>query len=249
MLEINLSTAKKKLPIPVDENVVFLSHFEQSPPINVATGEVSTWLNTGYYSTQPIVNNPADAKFGSGYLKHGGTVGGGASEYVQFPKNFTLGTRDFTIESWHAWSAVFSPSGSGQYGWEIGVDSQYYCGLKLHGSRYNGIISLEINRGYNGAITKTINVSALIGVPETAYFHVAVVREGKILRVYVGGKLIASEDIGTLAIHEGTLVRVGMSNNAYQPACMLDEMRIVVDQALYSGAGFTPPNEPFPDPV
>jgi hypothetical protein len=249
MLESIISGgAKKPAPIPVDENVVFLSHFEHSPPIDVVTGVVATWMNTGYYATQPILTDPAGAKFGSGHVRHGGTTSG-ANEYIRFPKGFTLGTRDFTIESWHLWSEVSRPQGSGQYGWEIGLDDQYYCGLTFTGTRYNSGINLTINRGYNSAVAHNLFVPGLFELPVNEYFHVAVVREGTMLRVYLGGKLAASLDIGTLAIHEGSWVNLAQSNNAYQPWCSLDEMRIVVDQALYSGSTIIVPKGPFPDPI
>lgn len=237
-------------PIVVDSNVVFLCHFEQSPPINVATNGTGTVVNAGYYRTQVITNDPTTAKFGQGYLLHGGSVGGGASEYVTFPKGFSFGTRNFTIESWHIWNAYSSANGATQYGWELGLDtSNNYCGLNLSGSRYNGGMQLTVNRGFNSTPAFTVNIPGLPSLlPTTAYFHVAVVRDGSVIRVYTNGILRNSQNIGSLPITEGSLLRFGISNNAYQPYCATDEVRIVMDQALYTD-DFTPPTAAFPNPV
>lgn len=241
---------KKKTDLPViDSNVVFLCHFDQSPPINVPTSDAATIINMGYYSTNMVLTSPEFAKFGQGYLQHGGTVGGGQSEYITFPKRFNFGTRDFTIESWHVWSAVFSPTGASQYGWELGLDASYYCGLELTGSRYNGGMILNVNRGYNSVSAFSINITGLSSVlPADKYFHIAVVREGSVLRVFLNGKKAGEQVIGSLSITDGNLLKFGVSNNAYQPGCRLDETRIVMDQALYS-ADFVPPTAPYPNPV
>jgi len=237
-------------PVVIDANVKFLCHFDQNPPINAATNGAGTVVNAGYYRTQVITNDPASAKFGQGYLLHGGTVGGGASEYVTFPKGFSFGTNNFTIDSWHLWNAYGSANGAQQYGWEFGLNtSNNYCGLNLSGTRYNGGMQLTVNRGFNGVPAATINIPGLSSLlPTTAYFHVAIVRDGSVIRVYTNGILRNSQNIGAIAITEGTLLKFGVSSNAYQPGCATDEVRIVMDQVLYTD-DFTPPTAPFPNPI
>lgn len=251
MQELALLFGKKKqAPIPVDENVVFLSHFNESPPENIVTTDKASLVNQGYYQTQMILNQPTESKFGPGFLKHGGSVGGGASEYYTFPKRFNFSNRDFTIESWHYWSPAFSGSGAYQYGWEIGLAASNECGLMFNGTRYNGTMSLGINRNsFNGQNAKTIDIPGLTSLPADKYFHFAVVRDKTQIRIYLNGKLAAVDDIGTGAITEGSLLRFGLSNNAYQPGCRTDEVRITMDQALYVGSSFSVPTGPFPDPV
>lgn len=235
-------------PIVVDSNVVFLCHFDASPPRNVPTTDAGTVVNAGNFRTQVITNSPSSAKFGQGYLQHGGSVTGGASEYVTFPKRFSFGNRNFTIESWHAWNDVFSASGATQYGWELSLDTSNNCGLILSGTRYNGGLTLGINR-VNSNVARTITIPGLATLtPSTAYFHVAVVREGASIRIYTNGILRVTENIGTGNINDGTLLKFGNSSNAYQPNCRTDEVRIVMDQVLYT-ADFTPPTAAFPDPV
>lgn len=239
---------KESGPIVVDSNVVFLCHFDASPPRNVPTNDAGTVVNAGNFRTQVITNSPSNAKFGQGYLQHGGSVTGGASEYVTFPKRFTFSNRNFTIESWHAWNDVFSASGATQYGWELSLDTSNNCGLMLSGTRYNGGLLLGINR-VNSITARTINIPGLTTLtPSSAYFHVAVVREGASMRIYTNGILRVTENIGTGNINDGTLLKFGNSSNAYQPNCRTDEVRIVMDQVLYS-ADFTPPTNPFPNPA
>jgi hypothetical protein len=247
--QLLMKKKKKEIPV-VDANVVFLCHFDQTPPRNEANGQNGTVVNANYYQTQIILNDPASAKFGQGFLKAGGAVGGGASEMVTFPKGFTLGNRNFTIESWHKWASWSTGGGATQQGWTIGIQQgSVNSGIALMGTRFNGGQYIDINTTSNGP-ARRVDFPGLNSAesPVNDWFHVAVVREGAILRLYRNGKLKKAENIGTGNIFDGNMVHLGYSSNAYQAGTNMDEMRIVLDQVLYT-SDFTPPKAPYPNPI
>lgn len=242
-----LTKAHKEIPV-VDSNVVFLSHFDNDPPVNMANGQKGSFVNYGYYQSRIILTDPASAKFGQGFLKGGGSVGGGATEYLQFPKGFTFGTRNWTIEGWFLWDQVFSASGATQYCFVLGRNTtDYSSGLILSGTRYNNGFTLDVNT-YNSVPAKKINILGLNNAPADKYFHLATVRDGNDIRVYLNGKMEGSGAIGPVGILEGNINMFGIASNASQPGTRTDEVRIVMDQVLYT-SNFTPPSGPFPDPV
>ena len=174
----------------------------------------------------------------------------GASEYLTFPKSFNLAARNFTIEAWHRWNGWSSGSGAIQHGWTVGYNtSNGWSGIHLQGTRFNGALTITVNT-VNGTPALTLQLVGLgQAKPDSDYFHLAVLRDDGELRGYLNGKLAGSVAIGNGVLHEGNVIRLANSSNAQQPGCALDEMRIVMDQALYTGSSFTVPSGPFPNPV
>ncbi len=99
---------------------------------------------------------------------------------------------------------------------------------------------------FNGAgdvVVTAIAASAATEIPSGAWTHVALVREAGEFRLYIGGRLVASNTAVDAYVQTATFAFGADLSGAHGLAGHLDEIR-VCESAVYT-ADFTPPTAPF----
>jgi RHS repeat-associated protein len=180
----------------------------------------------------------AVAKFGTGALQtnYGGTVG-----WLSVPYNagIDLSSGDFTVECWLYETAANSAivmnmaSGTGYYPWQLYIGSGGNLGL----------------RGFaNGGGASTVYDIAGPVVSLNVWHHVAAVRAGSSLTLYLDGVAVGSATYsGALYSNNSDALSIGAyGSGTYGFAGDVDEIRITKGVARYTAA-FAPPSAPFPD--
>lgn len=106
---------------------------------------------------------------------------------------------------------------------------------------------LRFLSGYVGSGVWTIDVTSTHDVTLNTWTHIAITREGQILRVFVNGaKSIEVNSASTLWAESDLFnfgIGVGAGNNRFGTG-YIDEYRIMVGDAIYT-SDFTPPSSPF----
>ena len=223
---------------PFFEHVVFLSHCERDHGQAFIFDEI-TQTNSSTVTGSPYITAD-DYKFGCGSAYF--TTG---SDYIDFPmfKEFQLRDQDFCVEFWikaHASETGFATvfgrwEGSGNISWGIGIDwttGQASFNYSTSGSYQVG----------NQA------VSALSVCTVDTWHHIAGVRHGDDLKIYVNGVGGVVEDVTGLTFADVTnTLRIGgqVANSQYFNGWM-DELRITVGVPRYAD-NFLVPTKPFPD--
>ena len=168
---------------------------------------------------------------GSGYFNSGNeakltlpsTVVGSALDY---------GTGSFTIECWY----MFKQVGPNNLGFII---SQTVSGNN------NLLIAINSNRAINIWLGNAdLGISANSVIPLNAWCHVALVRNGTSVKVYVDGTSVLT--VTSAASIGGGMVPCinGYGHaNGYGNICYISNMRIVKGLAVYT-SNFTPPTSP-----
>lgn len=237
------SIAPSTPPAPGDphwDNVSALLHFDG---VNGATsfGDETgrTWARAG-----TVQLSTAQARFGPSSALFGAT--GGQILRTPTDAGMLFGTGDFTIE------AFVRPSGYGNY---PNIFSN------RGGSGGSGGITLRINpsgrlNAFYGAGSGDFTDSGAGAISTSSWTHVALVREGRYMRLFRGGLLAGTRDLGA-----GSNVDVtnGASDQTFLGAYggwstegatetfrgYMDEVRITKGFARYSSS-FEPPQAPFP---
>ena len=183
-------------------------------------------------------NTSANTYIGSTYFN-------GSTDYISSPSNagFTLGTGDFSIELW-MYSNDVSTAQKGPFqisGASGGLSTTYTGGITLIQGA-NGAASLA------GGLTINLNGS-YISAGSTAvittgqWYHIAIVRSGSTVTLYLNGINIAS---GTNAGNiTGTYLALGgYYSTSYLFNGYISNFRVVKGTAVYT-ANFTPPTAPL----
>ena len=164
-----------------------------------------------------------------------------ANQYVSVANNaaFTMGTGNFTVECFWTTPTTFGTSGS-QYIWCLGMANGTNTGLLLH-APFNGNLRLTSA----GAVLGTSTIAC---APSTVY-HLAVVRNGTNLRLYIDGNIAISVTNSTNFTSNasngftvGADIQPTVVNSA-QPQSF-SQVRVVKGQAVYTFSSFTPPVTP-----
>ena len=209
---------------PYWSDVIALLHMDGANGSTTFTDETGkTW---GRFS--PTAISTAQSKFGgaSGYF-----AGANDKQLIATPDpDFALGTGDFTIECF-IWAASLSTRGifhtaapSSAAGVALGYDN-----AANRFQLYN-----------NGSV-----VNSAAGLISTStWYHVAVVRDGATINVYLDGALIITSatavNVTTESFFIGLYYNKDFCWNGY-----LDEFRITKGVARYTAA-FSPPTAAFP---
>jgi len=201
-----------------------------------ATAKTATAYGNAQIST-------AQSKYGGASIKLDG-----AGDYLTFPDSadFALGSADFTVECWFYESATGAIRQIvGQHTTESTPNSSF---LLLSDA---GKVSFSAY--YGSTAVSAINASAHTG---SAWHHVAGVRDGTTIRLYLDGVHVASASIGTNAVNNSSrplCIGTVMNNSGREPTGYdfnghIDDLRITPGVARYTGTGsFTPPAAAFPD--
>lgn len=223
---------------PYWANVVSLLHFNGTDGSTTFTDETGkTWTAYG------------DAQIDTAQSKFGGASGlfDGSSDRVETGdhSDFNFGSGDFTVECW------FRESGAGAIRQIVGQHT-------TQSTTNSSFLILSDNRqlgvgvGLGGSFTSIINTDGQHSLD--TWIHVAMVRDGTTLRLFVDGSQKNSTNISTTAVNDSTrpvTIGVVMANSGPDPGNYyyngyVDELRITKGVARYT-SNFTPPSAPFPD--
>ena len=150
----------------------------------------------------------------------------GSSQYLTVPNNtaFDFGTGDFTVECW----IYLTKYNTGSY--EPIFSNAYLTYISDTGQILY----------YNGS---TNVVSGTAGdVPLNTWCHIATVRSGTTVKIYVNGVQKATGTVSA-SIGSGSPNQIGLWSTGYFPG-YISNLRVVKGLAVYTGA-FTPPTSPL----
>lgn len=199
------------------DNVVSLLHFDGD--LTDETGRV--WINSGVTTdnTNSLYNDY-------------GVFSGSSKMTATIP---ALGTNDFTIEAWVNRDA----------------DTDYRCIFDSRASSpwsKNGlaIYTSSLLTGNVPVIWEGTQIlKGSIKITESAWVHIAIVRESGIIYYYANGSLIGSGSF-TSDLTNTTAVIGNTFQNVQAYRGRMDELRITKGVARYT-ENFDPPTGPFPD--
>lgn len=209
--------------------------------MNGANGS-TTFLDSSNFGHSVTANG--DAQISTAQSKFGGSSAyfDGTGDYLSVAANsaFAFGTGDFTAEFWLHTLASSSMSIVDQWVQSAG---SYATGQWQVYKNADDTISIYIA---TSASTFTQLQSATT-LSTGVFYHLAVVRSGGTIKLYING----AEDANTLAYANaigvsGSPVKIGVqSNNNSAPFNgYIDSLRITKGQARYTAA-FTPPQRDF----
>ena len=164
----------------------------------------------------------------------------GTGDYLSVPDNvaFTMGSGDFTIECWVYLQNVAQQIFIGTCN-AAGSQGSMSFVLGLNGSSYP-----QVGVGYAGAMYVSTFGTVLT---TNRWYHIAGVRNGAMVNVYVDGVKGPDLNMASLAITDSTetvaIGRNGAGNFEYVTG-YISNVRIVKGTAVYTGA-FTPPTAPL----
>ena len=210
-----------------------LLNSETSATPFLADASVNNFALTSFGDTKPSNFNPYTPGYYSNYFD-------GAGDYISVPDNvaFTMGAGDFTIECWVYLQNVAQQIFIGTCDAGGSQGSMSFV-LGLDGSSYP-----LVGVGYGGTVYKST-----FGTVATTnrWYHIAGVRNGAMVNVYVDGVKGPNLDMGALAITDSTqtvaIGRNGAGNFEYVTG-YISNVRIVKGTAVYT-ANFTPPTSPL----
>jgi len=166
----------------------------------------------------------------------------GVRDYVFLPADLALAMKssDFTIEMW-----VHKLGNNANFSRLWNVDGDMYADVNLSIDPSGKLVSYGSS---NGSSWNAWAFATGVAVPDGAWKHIALVRLGGTVTLYVDGSgTVLTTALGTAALHDGGYAHVigGQSTgvdrafNGY-----IDEVRITKGVARYA-ANFTPPAQAF----
>ena len=175
-----------------------------------------------------------ESKFNGSSLKFDGS-----GDYVEVNGTNTsleMGGDSWTVEMWIY--QIARPSNA----------ATIYDSLGLNGAATNAIRIRIDSLGYLKFLRYSSTVlSSSAAIPLTTWTHVAVVKDGSTLNVYLSGALVGS--IGDTVTYTNGLNRPILGVDGYSPPTAafngyIDDLRVTKGVARYT-ANFTPPTQPF----
>ena len=220
---------------PDFEKVTLLMHFEGTDG-STAFGDSSGQVRATSVTGSPTISS-LQSRFGA---SSGRFVGSGAVHMPDVPA-LRMGSDDFTVECWVRHTSV---SGFQGYLSKRGSNAQFgEFALYASGAQVNFLTSTT------GSSWTGVTQSGSLLVADT-WVHVAGVRHGSLMRLFVGGVQAATAAISGSVVADTHGLAVGANaTNGEQPLFgFLDEVRITKGLARYT-ANFTPPALKFSDGV
>jgi len=218
---------------PEDEYTKLLLHFDSAPIVDSSPRNQSLTLNGGVTITAP----ETQAMFG-GYSG----LFNGSTQFISIPdsEDWNFGSGDFTVDFWINFSASISSvqaivgqNGASSRGWSIYKPSDsnsLHFTYKITGAgAYNDI---------------AFSTSLTTGI----WYHVAAVRNGVNLDMYLNGSRIGTtHNIGSNIINNAnSVLYIGenVEDRGYYTRGYIDELRISKGIARWT-SNFTPPIAPY----
>ena len=184
--------------------------------------------------------------FSAGSDQWHGVFNGASTSILQYDNSsnaFNFGTRNFTIDGWINPSA-YHTSGHGS----VTIMSTYYWGASDTGW------ALTVNTAgrYIQFFDGTSGLPGTSVIPLNQWTHVAIIRVGTVLRIYVNGVLDATRTCSANFLPAGdTFKRLKVGGQLSGSILLnqfngrMDELRITDGIVRYTD-NFTPPTAPYP---
>jgi hypothetical protein len=208
--------------IPSNPNTKLLMHFDGADGGTVFTD--SSQSARSITRTGTVTTSNTQSKFGGTSLKNANE----GSLVIPNSADFHLGTGDFTIECWvyllsyNSFNTVLNASNSGG-----GAAWRFYASA-------SGVTANRVSF-HSGAYSASVP-------PLTTWVHIAAVRSGGFVKVYLDGVAGTKAAVATSSAPTGDII-IGkldtFTSNMY-----IDELRVRVGEAVYT-SNFTPPAAPF----
>jgi len=180
--------------------------------------------------------NSAQIKFGTNSLLNGATP-----SWIDTPDSadFTLGANDFSVDSWiYSLGTLASVRIIAAQANASGVDVSFYLGLNAS----NQVTAFLSSDGLSGT---AVNGSSSVSI--NTWHHLAFVRRGNVLKLFLDGIQEGGDQAFTGAAHDSassfSILRPGDENGLYF-ASRVDEFRMSVGIARWS-SNFTPPTRAY----
>lgn len=205
-------------------NVKALVKFE-SGHLATTTPDLSL-VGGSYTATGSAAVTTSSYKWGSA----SGSFSGG---YFQSSTSgsFDFGTSPVTIEAW-----LYSTNTNNAVVGTTGIGSTGQWALRTGFGGAN--VSFTIRTSDNW-----IDITSGFGINDSAWHHVAAVRDGAYMYLYVDGVNRRSYNIGSgVALGDSGALRIGAVDSAFNG--YIDDLRITANVARYT-ADFTPPSSSF----
>lgn len=217
------------------DSVSLLLHFEGS---NNGTTFTDVCGHTMSRIGTNAVTSTDQAKFGSTSMKITSTSGGQGCSTPD-ASDLRLGSGDFTEELW-----IYTTSlSTTQQPFRKGASSSSYSGCFVSITTAGAVQLLGTINGTSWGLNQTSS-NGVISI--NTWHHIAVVRNGTTVTAYVDGTSVASGTLsGTISDSSGSYC-VGCGINANPLVGYLDNFRLTVGVARYTGS-FTPPDADFYD--
>lgn len=202
-----------------------------------AGARAATFLNQAQLDT-------AQKKFGSASLLLDGTGDG-----VSFTDSadFTLGTGDFTFEQWVRFNALPSTGNNAHFAshWVASGNQRGWYFLFTRTGTSTGLLEFSWS---TAGTSGTIDGMSDSWFPSTGvWYHVAVCKDGNVVRAFIDGVQIWEYDVGApfTIFNSSADLFIGRRETINGLNGWVDDVRFSVGDALYTG-GFTPPGELVP---
>jgi len=186
-----------------------------------------------------------NAKISTTQSKFGGSSGyfDGTGDYVEFPYNsiFDLSSGDWTLEAWF-YPIVLAA--------DMKIASNAIISKDTNGSNFNW----NINVAQNGIVFVTNNVGniatdvlyAYTAVATNTWHHVAIVKDGSHVKIYLNGILVDSKSM-TVNNSNTNKITIGCNSHNNPNAFFngyIDSLRVTKGAALYTGSAYSLPTIP-----
>jgi hypothetical protein len=157
-----------------------------------------------------------------------------ARPYLSLPTSteFNFSTGNFTFESW-VYVSAYTTFGT------------IYSTSELFGLTDNLYISMGNNTTFNKFIVSSggsLKLTSASTFNLNTWYHVALVKNANVLRLYVNGVLQASAANTQNFVSDTPII--GTINNTYALNGYISNLRVVKGTAVYT-SGFTPPTTPL----
>ena len=196
----------------------------------------SALYSAGWSSIGGAAISTASPKFGSGALSLNGSSQAISHNVDGGDARFGFGADDFTLEMWVKPNAAITTRQTLFVRWLTN-------GVVLHitdAAKLRGFVTI------NGVTTECTGTTS---ITPGAYHHVAMVRDGGTLRIYLNGAQEAAAALSGTINTIGTSAYIGMEATFIRYFNgLIDEFRVTKGVCRYpGGASFTPPTAPFPN--
>lgn len=198
---------------------------------NTTQGSVSPFALSGAYSTS--------TNGGSSYY-------GTTDSYLTLPDNANLrfGSSNFTFELW--FYKVSNPGAATNIiGWNTNSNNSAYAALRLQLENANTVTLLMSESGSSWRVNATSSATYV----NNTWNHLAVVRNGATVTVYVNGVSFTSGSLSSssASLFAGTVNNINdlfFNINTWSMIGYISNARLVIGTAVYTAA-FTPPTAPL----
>jgi len=180
--------------------------------------------------TKPNNFNPYSAGYYSNYFD-------GTGDYLDLPASslWDFGLNNFTVEAW-----VYPTSAQTQ----LTIVTNYHSSISTW---FFGITSTLTNLSFQNS---SYAVDASFAFSINTWYHIAAVKNGTILTLYINGNAIASGNWTYNHTNNGQLLRIGVTYSTFSSTFSgywygyISNLRVVNGDAAYTG-NFTPPTAPL----